>query len=281
MPKKEKNMRTPKIEHVKEHYDSMTTLYNLVNDGDIHFGFYNDESDDIPLQEAQQRFTDMLIHKMPVKEDDHVLDIGCGMGAAGIRLSEKTGCSVTGIAISASEIEYANKNVQKAGLTDRVKFKQADFFKETFDPASFDAVWAVESLTHMDRAAALSKIYELLKPGGTFVFADGFEKNELTRKQQNICQGTFAISLFPFKMYDSLIENAGFQKIELLDITQNIQISFQKMNRMMNKKSKELEKIYGEKMANNLLTSFSSLTKVYDACIGYVMGVFRKPLSYK
>lgn len=42
-----------------------------------------------------------------------------------------------------------------------------DFLTNAFPPSSFDAVLSVAALHHMDPGAALSKMKQLLRPGGT------------------------------------------------------------------------------------------------------------------
>ncbi len=44
-----------------------------------------------------------------------------------------------------------------------------DFLTTAFEPASFDVVTAVASLHHMDAAAALTRMRDLVRPGGVLV----------------------------------------------------------------------------------------------------------------
>jgi len=58
-------------------------------------------------------------------------------------------------------------------LGDRVAFEQADYTRTPFPAASFDVVWALESLCHApDKAAFYREAARLLRPGGRLVIAE-------------------------------------------------------------------------------------------------------------
>jgi SAM-dependent methyltransferase len=78
--------------------------------------------------------------------------------------------AVTGVDISRTQLEMARRNVPTA------TFIEADMTTLAFDPASFDAVVAFYSLTHVPRdegAALLGRIRSWLRPGGLFLASMG------------------------------------------------------------------------------------------------------------
>lgn len=98
-----------------------------------------------------------------------VLELGCG---AGIPMTRALAADrrVTGVDISATQIELARKNVPAA------TFIEEDMTSLEFPPASFDAVVAFYSLTHVPRnehPALLQRIREWLRPGGVFLASMG------------------------------------------------------------------------------------------------------------
>jgi len=98
-----------------------------------------------------------------------VLELGCG---AGIPMTRALAADrrVTGVDISATQIEMARRNVPAA------TFMQADMTALDFPPASFDAVVAFYSLTHVPRdeqPALLWRIRGWLRPGGVFLASMG------------------------------------------------------------------------------------------------------------
>jgi SAM-dependent methyltransferase len=98
-----------------------------------------------------------------------VLELGCGAGIPmTAALAERR--RVTGVDISATQIELARRNVPAA------TFFQADMTTLDFPAANFDAVVAFYSLTHVPRdeqGPLLERIARWLRPGGVFVASMG------------------------------------------------------------------------------------------------------------
>jgi cyclopropane fatty-acyl-phospholipid synthase-like methyltransferase len=91
-----------------------------------------------------------------------VLDLGCGAGIPLTKALAET-FKVTGLDISARQIELARRNVSKAG------FIIADIVTHDFPPQSFDAAVASYSFIHVPRAEhelLFRKITTWLRPGG-------------------------------------------------------------------------------------------------------------------
>jgi len=95
-----------------------------------------------------------------------VLDLGCGAGVPVTRWLADRGFTVTGVDVSARQLELARTNVPDG------TFLKADMIKLAFAPESFDAVVAFHSIIHVPRAehpALLADIHRWLKPEGTFL----------------------------------------------------------------------------------------------------------------
>jgi cyclopropane fatty-acyl-phospholipid synthase-like methyltransferase len=91
-----------------------------------------------------------------------VLELGCGAGVPVTRALAQR-CQVTGVDISAAQIELARAHVPDA------VFVQSDMATLDVAPRSFDAVVAFYALIHVPRAehaALLARIYSWLRPGG-------------------------------------------------------------------------------------------------------------------
>jgi ubiquinone/menaquinone biosynthesis C-methylase UbiE len=116
-------------------------------------------------------FVCKLSSRIPAGSD--VLDIGCGSGVFARELSQRH--QVTGIDLSAVQIELARRNVPEA------TFINADVRELELAPASFDAAVALYLLLHVPRrehAAILAKIAAWLRPGGLFLATMGAGKGE-------------------------------------------------------------------------------------------------------
>lgn len=100
---------------------------------------------------------------------DRVLNVGCGTGSLSLELAPHA-AETHGVDISESMLEIARAKVRDAGL-DNAHFHHATLDDPLpFEAASFDVVCAY-SILHLvaDRPAVLRGLFEVLKPGGTFI----------------------------------------------------------------------------------------------------------------
>jgi SAM-dependent methyltransferase len=107
------------------------------------------------------------IHYYPLLLDaaparcERALDVGCGEGLL-VRALRGRASHVTGIDLDAASVEQARHDYADAG----VDFVVGDLLTHPFEPASFDLVVSCAALHHMDEAAALARMRDLLRPGG-------------------------------------------------------------------------------------------------------------------
>ena len=95
-----------------------------------------------------------------------VLDLGCGAGVPVTRWIADRGFAVTGVDVSARQLELARRNVPE-GI-----FLKADMTELVFAPESFEGAVAFHSIIHVPRAeqpALLENIHRWLRPGGLFL----------------------------------------------------------------------------------------------------------------
>jgi 2-polyprenyl-3-methyl-5-hydroxy-6-metoxy-1,4-benzoquinol methylase len=95
-----------------------------------------------------------------------VLDLGCGAGVPVTRWLADRGFAVTGVDVSARQLELARTNVPEG------TFLKTDMSEVVFAPETFDAVVAFHSIIHVPRTghpALLGGIHRWLRPGGVFL----------------------------------------------------------------------------------------------------------------
>jgi SAM-dependent methyltransferase len=118
---------------------------------------------------ARLRYLALADELIPAGAD--VLELGCGAGVP-VTATLADGRNLTGVDISAVQIGLARANVPSA------MFVQADLTSLELDAATFDAVVAFYSLTHVPRAEhaeLFRRIRSWLRPGGLFLASLGVE----------------------------------------------------------------------------------------------------------
>ncbi|MGH3378856.1 MAG: SAM-dependent methyltransferase [Actinoallomurus sp.] len=162
----------PTADQMTEYYTQIGALLQLAWNDNFHFGYWDGPEDKSTIEEATNRFTDMLISRLKVGAGDRVLDAGCGIGKPALQLASSTGATVLGISISKPQVEQAAELARAQEMSDQVSFQHADAMDTKLEAASFDAVLAFESIIHMDRPTALREFARVLKSGGRLALTD-------------------------------------------------------------------------------------------------------------
>lgn len=103
-----------------------------------------------------------------LKSSDIVLDYGCGTGTITCEFASQV-AEIHAIDISAKMIEFAQEKAV-ANSVENVDFVQTDIFDERYKKGSFDVVLAFNMLHTVPAPhSVMQRIYELLKPDGTFI----------------------------------------------------------------------------------------------------------------
>jgi len=98
------------------------------------------------------------------------LDAGCGIGSHTLLLAEAVtpGGHVTGLDRSTEFLAYARENADKAGLSERICFREGNINKLPFDDNSFDWLWSVDCAGYApsEPIPLLKELARVVKPGG-------------------------------------------------------------------------------------------------------------------
>lgn len=149
--------------------------------------------------------------------DKHVLEIGCGTGLF-TELFARSGAHIVAVDISGDLLELARK---KNLPTDKVEFLQKRFEECDLD-GRFDAVIGSSILHHLDIQPALTRIKELLKPGGIMSFGEPNMLNPMVMILNQISAIRRAAGFSPDEMaftrwgIKQHLEEAGFTGIKVI-----------------------------------------------------------------
>jgi SAM-dependent methyltransferase len=114
------------------------------------------------LWNANIHYHPLLLEAIP-DDAKRVLDVGCGDGILCAQLVQRGVQSVVGIDSDAGVLKRARSRFSSLP----VEWVHGDIFALNLIPHQpFDAVLSVATLHHMDAAAGLARLAELIRPGG-------------------------------------------------------------------------------------------------------------------
>ncbi len=107
-----------------------------------------------------------------------VLDFGCGDGRYSL-LTGQWAREVVGIDISPESVRICGERARERGLQDRVSFQVMDCETLEFPDSSFDVVFEMGVLHHLDVAKAYAEMARVLGPGGRALCTEAVGHNPL------------------------------------------------------------------------------------------------------
>jgi len=101
-------------------------------------------------------------------------DLGCGPGLLVVELARRSPwLHVTGLDLAENLLAQGEEYARRAGLGERVSFRQGDVKQIPFPDATLDLVVSTLSLHHWgDPVAVLNEVARVLRPGGSFLIFD-------------------------------------------------------------------------------------------------------------
>lgn len=215
------------VDDVANFYEGLGQVLNAAWGENLHYGYWEDDSDDSTVEVATARLTDLLVTLLDPASGAAVLDIGCGVGKPTLQLVATRDVHVTGIAISDVEVDQATERAKEAGRSDVTAFRNADVMELPFRDDSFDGAWAIESMLHVpDRGRAFAETARVLRPGGRLVIADTAERPpvgpEGRKVLDDICASYGVSSFATAAEYLELLAAHGFVDVEVRDISDRV-----------------------------------------------------------
>lgn len=119
---------------------------------------------DVPYVPTPQAVVDKMLEMAEVKSGDVLIDLGSGDGRIPITAAQKYGVTALGVDLNPVRVNEAKANAERAGVADKVAFREEDLFKTDLSKATVITMYLL-SRVNMELRPALMK----LKPGTRIV----------------------------------------------------------------------------------------------------------------
>lgn len=260
---------------VERHYDATSFLYRIFWGEHIHHGFWPAPGGS-PL-DAQVRLVSYLADRAEVARGDRVLDVGCGYGAASRWLAARYDCRATGITISRRQARIASRRHRRAAGW--LAVVRSDAAALPFADRSFDVVWVVECLEHLDdKQAFIRRARRLLAPGGRLALCSWQAGGDQIDRRliDSVCDAFLCPSLATATEYRSWCEAEGLVIRCHEDLTRNVEETWRILVRRVGR-LRPLRWLVGVEL-RRFVKGFPSIARAYETgAMSYGLLVAQRP----
>ncbi len=161
----QRNHKEQARKNISYHYDLGNDFYGLWLDDTMTYSSALFETGQESHEAAQIAKYASMVDQMGAQPGDHILEIGCGWGGFAEYAAKERGLKVTGLTISEEQFKYAQKRIEKAGLSDQVEFKLQDYRDEQ---GIYDGIASIEMFEAVGQKywpTYFDTVRERLKPG--------------------------------------------------------------------------------------------------------------------
>ncbi|KAI9739515.1 MAG: Sphingolipid C9-methyltransferase 2 [Cirrosporium novae-zelandiae] len=166
--------RSQDEEQVRDHYDRGDDFYGWFLGPRMIYtsGIISDINKEETLEQLQDNKLAIVCEKIDLKEDDTMLDIGCGWGTLARYASLKYGANVTGITLGRNQTAWGNNGLRKSGITEEQSRILCMDYRDIPPPkGGFSKITCLEMAEHVGirhLEGFFRQVYDMLEDDGVF-----------------------------------------------------------------------------------------------------------------
>ncbi len=141
-----RHSKTRDAEAIHHHYDVSNTFYEWVLGPSMTYTCACYPDPDATLEEAQDNKYRLVFEKLRLREDDRLLDVGCGWGGM-VRYAARRGVRTIGVTLSAEQAAWAQQKIAAEGLSELAEVRHGDY--RDIRESGFDAVSSIGLTEHI------------------------------------------------------------------------------------------------------------------------------------
>ncbi len=132
--------------NISHHYDLGNDFFGLFLDASYTYSCAYFKNPDDTLETAQNNKYELTCRKIHLKDNDTVLDVGCGFGGFLIYAAKRNDIKGLGCTISKNQYEFAKQKIKEEGLEKKIEVIYEDYrnLKGTFN--KFVSIGAYEHI---------------------------------------------------------------------------------------------------------------------------------------
>lgn len=164
--KKRANSLAGSKRNISAHYDLSNDMYEEFLDNRMQYSCAYWEHPDESLEKAQLNKMRRLLSSLDIEPGMKILEVGSGWGYLARMAAEEFGAKVTSVTLSQEQLKYAQKHVEKAGLSHMIEFRLQDYreVNEQFD--RIISVEMIEAVGHDNLSTYFEQLDTNLKEDG-------------------------------------------------------------------------------------------------------------------
>ena len=163
-----RNRKRASRHHISAHYDLGNDLFALYLDESMMYSSAVFPDPEASLAEGQLNRLERICQALELTPEDHLLEIGTGWGAMAAYAARNFGCRVTSTTISSEQREGALRQIEDAGVEDRVTVLLEDYRDLRGSYSKLVSLEMIEAVGWQYFDEFFRRCSDLLEPDGLF-----------------------------------------------------------------------------------------------------------------